>query len=128
MTAYEFGGAVNHNVGAMLYGADEEWCAEGVVDYEQCTVAMGGVGNGLKVGYVGIRIAEGLAVDHLCLGAESGFEGFGIVEIHYGMGDPTLRKVVDYEIVGTAVKIVAGHYVVAGLKHIFKSIGYGCRS
>ena len=128
MTSYEFGGAVHHNVGTVLYGAHEEWRAEGVVDYEEGAVAVSGVGNGLKVGDVGIRVAEGLAVDHLRFWAKSGFEGLGVVEVHYCMGDSTLRKVVDYEIVGTAVKIVAGHNVVAGLKHVFKGIGYGCRS
>src|SRR3712207_7713840 len=68
VAADELGGAVYHDVGTMLNGANKIRSAEGIVDDERQLMAVGNVRPFVNVGHVGVRIAEGFGVEGPCLG------------------------------------------------------------
>ena len=65
MAADELGGGFHNDVGAVLQRAEQVRGGEGVVHDHRQVVLVGDGGDGLEVGQVGVRVAEGLEVDEL---------------------------------------------------------------
>ncbi len=128
VAAEEFCGRMYHDVGAVLDRAAEVGGGESVVYDEECSVAVGCGGDGVEVGDVAVGVAEGLAIDYLGVGAYGLGESVGIVEIDNCVGDTARGKGVDNKIIRATIEIVGRHYMVAGLKHILKSVGHRRRS
>ena len=60
MTADELGGRVNHHVGSVLNGTDEERCSECVVNDNYGVMLMCYLRYAVDVSHAGVGIAEGL--------------------------------------------------------------------
>ena len=65
VAADELGGGFHNDVGAVLQRAEQVRGGEGVVHDHRQVVLVGDGGDGLEVGQVGVRVAEGLEVDEL---------------------------------------------------------------
>ena len=87
MTTQKFGGGVNHDVCAVLQRANQERSAEGVVDDEGNTVLVSHGGHSFQIEDIGVRIAEGLSINHFRIRPDSSFEGVEIIHIDNRVGD-----------------------------------------
>ena len=65
MTADKLGGRMDNDVGAMLYGAEQEGSGKGVVNNERYLVLMGYGRNGIYIYDVAVGVTEGLKKDGL---------------------------------------------------------------
>ena len=84
VTAQELGGRVDHDVGPVLDGPDQVGGAEGVVDDQGQTVAVGDLRQGVDVGDVGVGVAQGLDIQGLGVGLDGRLHLGQIVHVHKG--------------------------------------------
>ena len=109
----------------MLYRADEERCAEGVVDDERNVVLVGNGCHCLKVGDIRVGVAEGLGIYHLGVGLYGCLQGFEVVHVDDGVGDALCGERVGYEVERASIEVVGSNDVVASLNDVLKSVGHG---
>lgn len=126
MTADELCGGVDDNVGTMFDRTDEERRAESIVDDEDDIMAVGDLGDGVKISDIGIGVSEGLGVDDLCLGEDGSFEGSEVVDVDDCILNALSGKSVGDEIVGTAIKVVGRYDMVAWEKDVLEGVS-DCR-
>ena len=58
---------MNHDVGSVLNGLHQNG-GKRIIDDEEHLMAVGHLGNGLQVCHIGVRIAQRLGKDDLCVG------------------------------------------------------------
>ena len=141
VAADPLGGRVDDDVCAVVDGADEVAPgAKGVVDLpskvsaqqaqkHSCEDGRGGdpydqrhalvmrrLGNGLEVGHVVARVADGLEVDGLGLVVDGGGDVLGAVALDELGGDAQARQKDLELVVGAAVQVGGGDNVVAGVR------------
>ena len=126
MAADELGCGVDHDVCAVLNGADQVGGAEGVVNDQGQAVTVGDLGNGVDIGDVGIGVAQGLNVDGLGVGLDGGFYLLQIVGIHEGGGDAVLGQGVGQQVAGAAVDGLLRHNVLPLAGQGLDGIDNGC--
>ena len=126
---------VDHDVGAMFYGANEVGRAKGVVDNQGQSVTVGNGCRSLDVGDVGMRISQRLDENKFGIGLDCGFQCVVIVRIDERCADPLALQRVCKEIVSAAIDVFAGHDVVAcvgdigdGVRHCGGSRSHGQRA
>ena len=83
MAADELRGRVDDHVGAVLYRADEERRAEGVVHDDDNPVAVGYLRDAVDVCDAGVGVAERLYDDCFCVGSEGCFHGGEVGRVYY---------------------------------------------
>ena len=115
VAADELGGGVDHDVSAMLNGADQIGRAEGVVNHQRQAVLMGNLGDGVDVGDVAVGIAQGLQIDGLGVVLNGVLHFCQIMGVHESSGDAELGQGVGQQVVAAAVDGLLGDDVVAGL-------------
>ncbi len=119
VTAQELGGRVDHDVGPPVERADQVRGGHRVVEDEGHTHLVGHVGHALDVEDVVHRVADGLAVEGLGVGAHGPAPGVEIVDVVHERGlDPELGQGVVQQVVGAAVQGGPGHDVAAGLGQV----------
>ena len=128
MSAHELGGRVDHDVGAVLDGAQQVRRGERGVHDERQAVAMGNLGPALEVKHVGVGVAERLGIEELGVGLDGGLNSGEVVGTHEGGGETLLNKRVAEEVHRTAVKVGGGHDVVAGRCDVLHGDGDGSRA
>ena len=128
VTADELGGGVNHNVGAVLDGPDQVGGAEGVVDDQGQTVLVGDGGDGVNVGNIGVGIAQGLQIDGLGVGLDSGFYLAKVVGVDESGGHAERRQGMGQQIVAAAVDGLLSHDVIACLGQGLNGVADGSRA
>ena len=114
VAADELGGGVDHDVRAVLDGADQIGRAEGVVDHQRQAVL---VGDGRQwrrcrecqlLGLPRVSMIDGLGV-----GLDGAFHFRKIVDVHEGGGDAEAGQGVGQQVVAAAVNGLLGDDVVA---------------
>ncbi len=126
VAAEELGCRVHDDVGAPLERTDEVGRGDGVVDHERNAGLVGDTGDHLDVEDRVLRVADGLAVEELGVGADRSLPGLGIVGVFDERGlDPELGEGVVQQVVGAAVQRSAGDDVVAGLGDVHDGDGLG---
>ena len=115
MTADELGGGVDHNVRAVLNGADQIGRPEGVVDDQGQAVGVGNLRNGVDVGNVAVGVAQGLQVNGLGVGLNGGGDGAQIVGVHKSRGYPVLGQGVGQQVIASAIDGFLGYDVIPRL-------------
>ena len=103
MAADELGGRVDHDVCAVLDGADQVRGAEGVVDDQRQAVLVGNGGNGINVGDIAVGVAQGLQIDGLGVGLDGVLHLGQIVSVDKGGGHAELGQGVLQQVVAAAV-------------------------
>ena len=115
MPADVLGQRVHDDVGAPLERLDEAGGGDGVVHDHGDAVAVGRLGDGLDVGDVAGRVADGLEVDRNGLVVDERLEVLGAV----AGGEPDVDAEVGQHVLeegeGAAVQLRDGDHVVAGL-------------
>lgn len=82
----------------------------------------------IKVGHIGIRISEGLDINHLGVWTDGSLEGLEIIDIHNCVFYALSGNRMSNEIVGASVKVVCCHDMVAVLQDVLEGIGDGRRT
>jgi len=115
VAADELGGGVNHDVCAVLDGANQVRGAEGVVDDQRQAVLVGNGGNGINVGDIAVGVAQCLQIDGLGVGLDGVLHLGQIVSVDKGGGHAELGQGVLQQVVAAAVDGLLCHDVVTGL-------------
>ena len=115
VAADELGGGVDHDVCAVLDGADQIRSAEGVINDQRQAMLMGDGCDGVDVGDVAVGVAQGLQIDGLGVGLDGVLHLGQVVGVHEGGGDAELGQGVLQQVVAAAVDGLLGHDVVTGL-------------
>ena len=123
--ADELGGGVDDDVGAALEGAEEVGGGEGVVDHDGDAEFLADFGDLLEGEDVDQRVAEGLAVEDLGVGADGAAEVLGVGGVDEGDVDTQAGEGVDELVVGAAVEGGGGDDVVAGAGEGEDGLGLG---
>ena len=84
MSAQELGGRVDHDVRAVLDGADQIGRAESVVDDQGDIVAVSQCRQGVDVGDIAVGVAESLDVDSLGVGLNRRLDLIEVVNVNEG--------------------------------------------
>ena len=125
MAADELGRGLDHDVGAVLQRAEQVRGGEGVVDDHRQMMLVGNCGDGLEVGQVGVRIAEGLEVDELGVLLDGVLELLRILGGDEGGGDAVTRQGVTQQVEGATVDVLGGDDVIAGLGDVAHRVFHG---
>ena len=99
VAADELGGRVDHDVCAVLDGADQVRGAEGVVDDQRQAVLVGNGGDGINVGDIAVGVAQGLQIDGLGVGLDGVLHFGQIVSVDKGGGHAELGQGVLQQVV-----------------------------
>ena len=121
----ELGRGMDHDVGAVLDGPDEEGRREGIVHDERDLVAVRDGRDLLDVDDVAVGVAEGLDEEEFRLGADRFFEIIEVDRIDEGGRDAVGDERVLQEVVGAAVDGLGRHDVVACAGDVEDGIGDG---
>ena len=111
--ADELGGRVDHDVGAVLDGADQVGGAEGIVDDQGQPVPVGDGGDGVDIGDVAVRVSKGLQIDGPRVVLDGVFHLCQVVGIHEGCRDAVMGEGVLHKVVTAAVNGLLGDDVAA---------------
>ena len=103
VAADELGGRVEYDVRSVLDGPDQIGCAEGVVDCQRDAMGMSDGRDGVDVGNIGIRIAQGLQIDGFGVGPDRCRHFFQIVGVHESGLDAVEGKRMGQQVVASAV-------------------------
>ena len=128
MAADELGGGFHNDVGAVLQRAEQVRGGEGVVHDHRQVVLVGDGGDGLEVGQVGVRVAEGLEVDELGVLLDGVLELLRVLGGDEGGGDAVARQGVAQQVEGAAVHVLGCDDVVAGLGDVAHRVFHGGRA
>ena len=90
---------VHHDVCSVFDGADEEWCAEGVVDDERYAVFVCYLAGSVEVGHVGVWVAECLHIYRLGVWLYGLLEQLEVVDVDDGVCDSLCGESVCDEVV-----------------------------
>ena len=130
MAAQELGSGMNHNVRAVLNGANQIGGAEGVVHHQGQAVLVGQRRQSVNVWNVGVGVAQSLNVDGTGVGPDGLLHLVQVVDVHEGSGDAEAGQGMLQQVVAAAVDGLLRHEVAAvltqGLKHIVDGGGTGC--
>ena len=128
VAADELGGGFHNDVGAVLQRAEQVRGGEGVVHDHRQVVLVGDGGDGLEVGQVGVRVAEGLEVDELGVLLDGVLELLRVLGGDEGGGDAVARQGVAQQVEGAAVHVLGCDDVVAGLGDVAHRVFHGGRA
>ena len=128
VTADELGCRVDHNVCAVLNGADQIRSPKGVVDHQRQAVLMGNGRNGVNVGDVRVGIAQRFQINGLGVGTNCPFHLGKIVSIHKGGFNAVLRQGVGQQVVAATVDGFLGNNVVVLLRQRLDGVRNGGRT
>ena len=124
MAADEFGGGMDDYVKAMFQRTEEVRGGKGIVDEHRQMMGMGNVADGVKVGDIDGRVAQGFDVHSLCLFCDGCFDFFRMVRIYeFGM-NAQLRKGIGEEFIGAAVEGGSGNDFIAGAGNVQNGVGH----
>lgn len=124
MAADEFGGGMDDYVKAMFQRTEEVRGGKGIVDEHRQMMGMGNVADGVKVGDIDGRVAQGFDVHSLCLFCDGCFDFFRMVRIYeFGM-NAQLRKGIGEEFIGAAVEGGSGNDFIAGAGNVQDGVGH----
>ena len=125
MTADEFGSRMHHHISAVLDRTNKVGSAESVIDNEWNAVAVSHLSDSVEVGYIRIRVAEGLGIHRLGIWANCLFERFEVVDIHNRVANALSLERVSNQIERAAIEVVGSDNVVAVACDILQRIGCG---
>ena len=125
MAADELGGGVDDDVGAPLERAGEVGGGEGVVDHDRDAELLADLGDLLEGEDVDQRVAEGLAVEDLGVGADGAAEVLRVGGVDEGDVDAEAGEGVDELVVGAAVEGGGRDDVIAGADEGEDGLGLG---
>ena len=125
VAAQELCRGVNHDVRAVLDGADEVGGAEGVIHHQGDAVLVRQLGQGVDVGNVAVGVAQGLNIDGAGLGTDGALHFRKIVDVHEIGGDAEAGQGVGEQVVAAAVDGLLGDKVAAVLTQSFQHVGDG---
>ena len=123
VAADELCSGVYHDVSAVLDRAEQVRSCKGAVNYQRDTVLVSDLCEGLDVGYVGVRVAQGLNVQRLGVLVDSRLEGAFNIRIYEFCGYAVQRKGVFQQVVGSAVDGVCSYDVLALLCKSLNGVG-----
>ena len=116
------------DIRAVLDGANQIGCAEGVVDYKGDLMSMGDRCDGVDVWDIGVGIAQRFQIDRLGIGPNSSCHFFQIVGIYKCRFNTVKRKRMCQQIVAAAVDRLLGDDVISLLRQRLDDIGYSRRT
>ena len=87
MTADELGSRVNHDICSVLDRTNEVWGAESVIDNQWDVVAMSNLCQLIDIGYIRVRISEGLCIESLGIVLDGSLYLLEVARIHDGVAD-----------------------------------------
>ena len=128
VTADELCGGVDNNVSPVLERAHQIRCAESIVYNQRQIVAVGYLRKGVKVGDIGVGVAECLSENSFGVGLDCRLDCLWVAHIDKCGFYAARLECVGYKVVRPAVDIVCGYYVVACAGDVFKSIRHSRRS
>ena len=114
-----------HHIGTMFDRTNEVGSAESVIDNEWNAVAVSHLSDSVEVGYIRIRVAEGLGIHRLGIWANCLFERFEVVDIHNRVANALSLERVSNQIERAAIEVVGSDNVVAVACDILQRIGCG---
>lgn len=123
VTAEELGGGMDYDVRAVLNGADEVRCAEGVVDHKRKSVPVRQSRQSVDVRNVAVGVSEGFDVNRPCVVLNCVFNLGEIVNVYERCGDPEAGERVGQQIVASAVNGFLSYEVSAVLTERFQRVG-----
>ena len=116
---------MDDDIGAVLDGSDQVGRAEGVVHNKRQAVLMCNFRDGVKVGDVGIRVAQRFKINGLGVVLDGVLHLRQVVRVDKGGGDAVLGQRVCKQVIAAAVDGFLGDNVIAGLGQSFNGIGDG---
>ena len=119
---------VYHDISAVLDGTEQVRSCKRAVNYQRDIVVMRDLRELLNVGYVGVRVAEGLNVQRLCVPVDSRLEAALSIGVNELRGDPVQRERVRQQVVSSAVDGVGGYDVLSLLCKSLDGVGDSRRS
>ena len=125
MPTDELGGRVNHHVGTMLNGAENDGC-KGIVNDDHDVVFVCNLCNRIQVGHIAVRITECLYIHSLCVRTNGSLKRLKVIHVHNRVADALCGERVCDEVVGTAIEVVGCHDMVAILGNVLQCISDGC--
>ena len=128
VTADELGGAVDHNVYAVLNGAQQIGRCKGAVRHQRNAVLVGDLGQGLNVHQVRIGVAQGLKKDQLGVVLNGVLKILQIVRVNKSRLDPVLREGVLQVVVSAAVNGLGADNMVTGLGQCLEGVSQSSRT
>ena len=128
MTADELGGAVDHNVYAVLNGTQQIGRCKGAVRHQRNAVLVGDLSQRLNVHQVRIGVAQGLKEDQLGVVLNGILKILQIVRINKSSLDPVLREGVLQVVVSAAVNGLGADNMVTGLGQCLEGVSQSSRA
>ena len=129
MSADELGGGVQHDIGTMLNGTNEERRSERVVDEERDIVTVSNLGQAVDISNVGVGVSEGLGIKSPGLGQDGSLYGLQVAHVDDGVLHSKVGQSMGDEVERAAIEIVGSHDMVARQQDILQgqSDGSGTR-
>ncbi len=124
MTADELGGRVDHNIGSMLNGTENDG-RESIIYNDYDVVFVCYFCNGVQICHVAVGVAECFHIDGFCVGTNGCFEGFQVIHVYDSVCNALCAERVGNQVVGTTVQVVGCYDVVAILCNVLQSVGDG---
>ena len=125
VAAEEFSGRMDHDIGAVLDGANEIGGAEGVVHHQGQTVFVRERGQRVEIGDIAVGVAERFHVDGAGVRPDGGLDLGEVVDIDEGGGDAEVGQSVPQQVETAAVDGLLRHDVAAVLPEGFQRVGDG---
>ena len=113
VAAEELRRGMDHDVRAVLDGADPVGRAEGIVDHEGQAVPMGDFRDGVDVRNIAVGIAEGLQIDRPGVLPDGTLHLLKVMGVHKGGFHPVLGQGVLQQVEAAAVDCFLGHDMAA---------------
>ena len=125
MAAYELGGGVYHNVGAVFYGTEQIRRCKSVVHNQGDAGSVGHFCHLFYIGDIGVGIAQSLYENSLCLFFDGPGKVFNVAAVYKCRGDSVGHQGVLQQIVGAAVYVFGGDDMISRARDVQYGIGDG---
>ena len=128
MAAQEFGGRVDHEIGAVLDGPQEVRGRKGIVHNQHDAVSVGDFRGSVDVREIRAGIAHGFDVDSLRLLRNGALDVRDVGGIHKRRGHALPRHGLAQKVEAAAVDAPLGHNVIAGAHEALQGEQHGGRA
>ena len=125
MTANELCGRMNNDVSSMFDRTNEVRSAEGVVDDERNVMTMSNLCKTVDICDVRVWIAESLSIERLGVRLDGCLYFIKVAYINDSVCNTLCCQCVSDEVERAAIKVVGCYHMVAILKDVLQSVGYG---
>ncbi|CCY18835.1 putative uncharacterized protein [Eubacterium sp. CAG:786] len=126
MTTDELGRGMYHDISAVLDRTEQVRSCEGAVHYQRNVALVSDLRELFDVGNVGVRVAQGLNIQRLCVLVYGCFKGAFNVGVNELCSNSVQREGVRQQVVGSAVDGVGSHDILTLLCERLNGVGDRC--